>query len=420
MEQKITTHTLSNGLELAIERLPHMASAALGFWIEYGSRHEQPEVAGISHMVEHMLFKGTSELSSTDIAEQIDMLGGNVDAFTTREGTAYVAKIRDIHLEQAFDLISAMILDSQMLEHDVAMERDVILEELRMVHDTPDDLVNEYFFEKLFPGHMLGSSILGSEETIKSMTTELVKQHYTSVYHPGNITITAAGNVNAELLLELVEKRFGAIAAGERPDSLRTPAYGSGLSIYKRRRLEQVQLMYGLPTFHTTDPRRYALEVLSTYLGGSMSSRLFQEIREKRGLAYTIHSFTSSFLDSGFMGIYAATSPERLQELITVLEHELKEVLEKGIDQTTLDRLKTMIETELVLGLEGSSSRMSLMARQLQYFGKLRSIDTLIQELRLVDMEAITALIQTILDTNKPLVTILGPVEKAPHIESLE
>jgi predicted Zn-dependent peptidase len=418
MKQHVLRHKLTNGIEIAVERMPQLASASLGFWVRRGSRHEMPEEAGICHMIEHLLFKGTSSFDCAEIAEQIDMLGGNVDAFTSRESTSYVAKVRDVHFDEAFNLLASLLLEPKLADSDVEMEREVIMEELRMVHDTPDDLVQEHFHEQLFPGHPLGRSILGNETSLKDLSPDRIRDFYTTVYEPENLIITAAGNIDPQRVFALAEKLFADEESPRQSHEQRVPEYGSGLHIYKRNRLEQDQILYGFPAVSASDERRYALEVLSAYLGGSMSSRLFQEIREKRGLAYTIQSYTSSFQDAGFMNVYAATSPERLSELVAVLENELRQVLRDGMEASTLERIKTMIETEMVLGLESSSARMSLMARQLQYFGELRSIEEIIQKVRAVDMDSVQQITATVLGA-RPLVSILGPVADSISLQPL-
>lgn len=412
MKQNVIRRTLGNGLEIAVEPMPQFGSVSLGFWMKRGSRHEPAVHAGVTHMIEHLLFKGTKSLSCEQIAEQIDVVGGNVDAFTSRESTSYVAKVRDLHLDATFSLLTSLLREPRFDEDDIGKEREVILEELRMVHDTPDDLAQENFHAAFYPDHPLGRSILGDEASLERIGGGEVRAWYEEHYlNPANFILTAAGNVSAEDFIYRAEEAFQGLESSECNHTAKPETIGSGLHVVKRRRLEQVQLMLGFPAYPATDERRHALEVLAAYLGGSMSSRLFQEIRERRGLAYTIQAFTSSFHDSGFMAIYAATGPERLNQLLSVLEAELRAVLENGLEAAALERVKAMLETEMVLGMEGSYSRMGLMARQLQYFGELRPFETILEELRAVDRQAVRHVASDVLGGHQPLLSVLGPVD---------
>jgi predicted Zn-dependent peptidase len=392
MKQEIIRQQLANGIEIAVEEMPSLRSVSLGFWVNNGARHESPSDAGLTHLIEHLLFKGSSKLSCAEIALAIDSLGGNVDAFTTREKTSYGAKVRDIHFGEAFGLLSELITQPAFRAEDIKMEKDVVLEEIRMVHDTPDDLVHEMLATAMYGDHPLGRSILGTAESVMAFSSEQIEAFYAERYNPENIIITAAGNVKASQVVAEAQKHFGQMVASGHRNQISKPVFNN-ISIQESKPdLEQVQFLLATETFGATDERRHALEILNTYLGGSMSSRLFQNIREQQGLAYNIHSYAHGYHDSGFLAVYAATMPERLQQLIDAVHVEFQHVANGEFEADVVDRIKSMIHTDVVLGMEGSGNRMSLLAKQLIYFGEIRTLDEVMAEFDAVTYDDVVAL----------------------------
>jgi predicted Zn-dependent peptidase len=402
MEQTTRVETLPNGLTVAVEEMPHLRSVSLGVWLRGGSRHEPEHLAGVTHFIEHMLFKGSESLSCQEIAERIDLLGGNVDAYTSREKTSYIAKVRDAQFVDAIELLAEMILRPAFSADDIAMEREVVLEELSMVQDTPDDLVHEVFGQALYGGHPLGRSILGTPETVRGFTRDNVSDFFLERYRADRLLISAAGNVRAEQVIAQAERLFGALprATGALPVESPLPLPSSQL--LDRDTLEQVQLLIGVPTFPVTDARRMVLEVLSSYLGGSVSSRLFQNVRERLGLAYAVNSFHTSYSDSGYLAVYAATGADRFAQLVDVLRAELEAVAAGDFQPGDVERVKSMLETEIVLGMESSSSRMSLLAKQLIYFGRVLPIAEILAEVERVSYGDVVTLAGALL-TGTPL-----------------
>lgn len=404
MEQEFRVETLANGLTVAVEEMPHLRSVSLGVWLRGGSRHEPDHLAGVTHFIEHMLFKGSQSLSCLEIAERIDLLGGNVDAYTSREKTSYIAKVRDAQFVDALELLAEMILRPAFSADDIAMEREVVLEELSMVQDTPDDLVHEVFGPALYGAHPLGRSILGTPESVKGFTRENVRAFFEERYRADRLIIAAAGNVRAEQVIGQAERLFGALPRALAPLPTEAPVPMPGPQLIDRESLEQVQLLLGVPTFPAADPRRFVLEVLSSYLGGSVSSRLFQNVRERLGLAYAINSFHTSYTDSGYLAVYAATGADRLGQLIDVLRAELEAVAAGDFKPEDVDRVKSMLETEIVLGMESSSSRMSLLAKQIIYFGRVVPMAEILADVEKVSYADVVTLAGSLL-TGSPLAT---------------
>jgi predicted Zn-dependent peptidase len=381
--------TLPNGLIVVTEPMSHVRSVSAGIWIKTGSRSETPELGGISHFIEHMVFKGTSRRTAEAIAREVDSLGGMVDAFTAKEMVCFNTRVLDEHLEAVFDVLADMVLDPLFPEDEIARERSVILEEIRMVEDNPEDLVHEMFSQNLWGQHPLGRPILGTSETVGSFDRAAIHSAFSRWYAPDNIVITAAGNISHQQILDLVAPRFGnrapaAPAANVHADA--PPAPLSELGSRSKRELEQVHICIGVPACSMSDPRRYSVSVLNNLLGSGMSSRLFQNIREKQGLAYAIFSDTNHYRDTGMLTIYAGTSLETTERLISSVTKELRDLKENGVTAEELRRCKANLKGGTLLSLESTGSRMSDLARQFLYFGRYTS-----PEDRIAAMEAVTA-----------------------------
>jgi predicted Zn-dependent peptidase len=411
MKQEITTERLKNGMDVVIEEIPQLRSVSLGLWVTQGSRHEDDDQAGISHLIEHLVFKGTQTLSCREIADAIDRMGGNLDAVTDREYTGYFAKVLDTHFEDALSLLAEITSRPLFSEDDLKLERGVILEEIKMVQDSPDDQVHEIFMETFFDGHPLGRSVLGSEGTVVSISRDGVEAFFGERYRPENMLLAVAGGVSAGEVLGAAERHLGSFRPGTRGAAGAAPTYRPGLSLRERNSMEQVQLLLGANAFPKTDQRRHALNTLNTYLGATVSSRLFQNVREQRGLAYAISSFTNTYKDCGLLGIYAATGPERLQELVDVVLTELSETAAGEIDKSHIERVKACIKGDVLLGLENSANRMSFLARQLIYFGVIKTIDEVLDELDCVRVDDVARVAETVFRGAPMTIVALGNLD---------
>lgn len=378
--------TLPNGLVVVTEFMPHVRSVSAGIWLRSGSRSEAAELSGISHFIEHMLFKGTTRRSAEAIAREVDSVGGMVDAFTAKEMTCFNTRVLDEHLETVFDVLADMVLDPQFPPEEIDRERSVILEEIRMVEDNPEDLVHEMFSKKFWGHHSLGRPILGTSETVGSFTRSALLSAFQSRYAPNNLLITVAGNISHQKILDLVLPRFRACKPSPNGHDDASPSPVATLVSRSKRELEQVHICIGVPACPMTDPRRYALSLLNNLLGGGMSSRLFQNIRERQGLAYAIFSDTNLYRDSGMLSIYAGTSLETAERLIASVMEELRSLRENGATPEELRRCKANLKGSSLLSLESTGSRMSDLARQFLYFGNYTS-----PEARLAAMEAVTS-----------------------------
>jgi predicted Zn-dependent peptidase len=378
----IVKETLDNGLTLITEPIPGVRSVAVGVWLKRGSRHERPEQTGISHFIEHMVFKGTRTRSAERIAEEMDSIGGHMDAFTA----SFDLKVLDEHLPLAVDILGDIVMNPLFDPAEMAREKKVIFEEINMVEDTPDDLVMELFAEAFWPGHPLGRSILGSKRSLARMQREDLARFFARVYQPSNILIAAAGHLEHEAVSALVHRHFRGLRARRSPASGRAPRAAHRVVTRSKRELEQVHICLGAAGLAQTHPDRYACYILNTVLGGSMSSRLFQNIREKRGLVYSISSGVTAYSDSGLLSIYAATSRESAREVIRLTLEEVRRLCGERLEREELRRAKDHLKGSLVLSLEYTGARMSQLAREEIYFGRSFTLDELLSE-----VEAVTA-----------------------------
>jgi predicted Zn-dependent peptidase len=399
---------LPSGLRVVTEALPGLRSVTLGAWVGSGARDEQGAEWGASHFLEHLLFKGTDRLSAREIAESIESVGGEMNAFTTHEQTVFYVRVPDTQLENAFGVLADVLWHPAFRVDDVEAERRVILEEIGMRDDTPDDLVHDLFANALFPGHPLGREVLGSEESITSMARADIAAYHGAHYVPSNVVLAAAGNLTHEVVLDLVDAHFPT-ASGERPSRPREqPAPGQPLVVLNRDS-EQSHVVTGLRAFAALDPDRYALTVLNQVLGGGMSSRLFQEIRETRGLAYSVFSYHASFDDDGMLAVYAGTAPEHVPETLEVIDGELERLVAKGLTDSEISSAKGHLVGSLAMSLETSSSRMRRLGRSELVEGEIPTLEQLTARVDAVTADDIDRVIERVFAGASRTLAVVGP-----------
>jgi predicted Zn-dependent peptidase len=405
----IRRETLPSGLRLVTESTSHVRSISLGVWLTRGSRHEPSAHPGVAHFVEHMLFKGTTKRSAEDIAQQVDSIGGQLDAFTSKEYAGYYVKVLDEHLEHAVDIISDLVINPIFAADEIEREKKVILEEIKMVEDTPDDLVHELFAEGFWSGHSLGRPILGTAESVSALTQPILKTYFADAYVASNFIVVAVGNLQHDRVRELVERAFATVES-RGGDVLHDPPMTSASVQIKEKDLEQSHVCLGTPGLPQMHPDRYSGFVLNTVLGGSMSSRLFQNVREKRGLAYSVFSGMSSYQDSGALSIYAGCANEAVGELIDVVIGEVRRLKHEPLPADELRRAKDHLKGSLMLNLESTSSRMSHLARQELYRDTTDGLDAMLAQIEAVTADGVQALALDLFQTGRLGVTVLGAV----------
>jgi len=411
----------TSGLRVVTERMPGVRSVTLGCWVLAGSRDEPPPISGSSHFLEHLLFKGTKTRSARDIAEAFDAVGGEVNAFTAKEYTAYYARVRDRDLPMAVDYLSDMLQHSVLRAADLDAERQVILEEINQHEDDPGDLVHDLFTETLWPGHPLGRPILGTKQSIEAAGRDQVRRFYRKHYVAGNVVVVAAGNLRHEELLELVGEHMepGSVRA-EGPSAWNLRAAGdaptaSGRSLVKKRTTEQAHICVGTSGLSRTDPDRFAFGVVNNALGGGMSSRLFQEVREKRGLAYSVYSYHAMYAEAGVFCAYAGTTPGRAKDVLAIMRAELEDVAEKGLGPGEFERAKGHMKGSLVLSLEDPGGRMSRLGKSEIGHGESLTVNQLLGRIDAVTPEDAARAAERVL--SQPMtVTVLGPFSKKDAI----
>ncbi len=406
--RNIQREVLSNGLTILTEQMDHIRSVAMGIWVKTGSRHEDPAVNGISHFVEHMVFKGTKHRTAEDIARQVDSIGGNMDAFTGKETICFNIKVLDEHLPVAVDVLSDMVLNPTFDAGEIVRERGVILEELKMDEDSPDYLVHEIFTQNFFKDHPLGKPILGTKETVRRFDQAAILGYYGTKFTPGNLIISAAGNLRHRDFVDLISQQFASLAAGTNGWHDTPPKTHSRIVLRNKKSLEQVQICVGVPSYSISHEKRYASYILNTLLGGGMSSRLFQNVREKQGLVYSIFSELNPFRDAGCLAVYAGTSRESAFKVVQAVVNEFRELKSKTISEEELTRAKDQLKGSLMLSLESSTARMSNLARQEMYYERFLSMDEIIERIQAVSAEDIMASAAEFFQPGSIAVTVLG------------
>ena len=389
--------------------MPHVRSVTIGVWLMRGSRHESDERSGIAHFVEHMLFKGTDTRTAEDIAQAIDSIGGQLDAFTAKEYASYYIKILDEHLPLAVDLLADIVLRPAFAADEIEREKKVILEEIKMVEDTPDDLVHELFTQHFWQGHPLGRPILGSKETVEALTDDSLREYFRGAYVAPNMIISAAGNLQHEHVRELVQRAFESLPAEGEPFSEQPPQVVPQV-ITRTKDLEQSHLCLGTNSYPQRHEDRYVSYILNTVLGGSMSSRLFQNVREKRGLAYAVFSGLSAYRDAGNITIYAGCANEAVAEVIDLCVDELRGLKRTVVPDAELRRAKDHLTGSLMLSLENTASRMSHLARQEIYFDRHFGLDETLAGVERVAPTDVQRVACDLFNNGSLAATVLGPV----------
>ncbi len=411
MTEEYRKSLLPNGIRVVTERMPHVRSVAVGVWVETGSRHEPDERGGISHLIEHLVFKGTATRSAEDIARAMDSVGGQMDAFTTKEHTCFYVQVLDEHLPMAVDLLTDILLHPLFDAEELEREKSVVLQEIKMVEDTPDDLIHDLFAAQVWDGHPLGRPILGTRTAVQAYQREQVHGHFLEQYTPSKVIIAVAGNVTHDQVLELFGAGFNGFARPAQDRNLPAPPMKPGVNIVHKE-LEQVHLVVGFPGLPHGSPERYALFLLNDVIGGSMSSRLFQEVRERQGLVYSIHSGVQAFRDTGTLYVYAATDAPNFSKVLKSTLKELRDLKKNGISADDLRRAKDHLKGSLMLSLESTSSRMNRLAKHEMHFGSFLTLDQMLQAIDGVTHEEVQALVGQLLDEDRVAVTTYGPLDR--------
>jgi predicted Zn-dependent peptidase len=402
---------LPSGLTVLIETLPYVRSVALGFYLRTGSAVESEEHGGASHFLEHLVFKGTEKRNTAELAQVIDILGGDVDAFTGKEYTSFYAHVLDEQLPTALDLLTEIVTMPRFTAEDVEMERGVILEEIKMVEDTPDDLVHEIFVTAFWPDHPLGRPILGTEETIGRLERAKIIEHYQETFQPSNVIFAASGNIKPQDVLPYLEKHFPASPRTPFRREWSAPAPSQHVILREKKELEQVHLCLGSRGFPQQNDERYAAALFNAILGGGMSSRLFQRVREQEGLVYSIASFHNGYLHGGYEAVYAACMPKNVKRVLEITLAEMKKIKAEGATADELASAKLHLKGSILLSLESTTSRMSGIARQEYYFGQQFSADEIIEHIDNVTLDDIKHVAETIVDPESLSLTMLGNVK---------
>jgi predicted Zn-dependent peptidase len=404
----IRRQVLPNGLIILTEEMQHIRSVSIGIWVKCGSRDEDPQWNGISHFVEHMVFKGTKHRTAEDIARQVDSIGGNMDAFTAKECICFNVKVLDEHLPIAMDVLGDLALNPIFDVQDITRERGVILEEIKMDEDSPDYLVHEIFAQNFWKDHPLGKPILGTKDTVRRFERERVLEFYGQRFIPGNLIICAAGNLKHEQFVELAAKHFGQMKPAKNGFHGAPPKIVPRIILRNKKALEQVQICVGVPSHPIAHEKRHASYILNTLLGGGMSSRLFQNIRERQGLAYAIYSDLNPYRDTGCLSVYAGTSRESAGKVVQSVVSEFRKLKAEPVAEDELRRAKDQLKGSLMLSLESSTARMSNLARQEMYFDRFYGMDQLIEKIEAVTAEDLKQLADEFFRTESIAVTVLG------------
>lgn len=420
-QEPVRRTVLPGGLRVVTEALPSVRTAAVGIWAGVGSRDEDTAHVGATHYLEHLLFKGTGKRSALDISSAIDAVGGELNAFTGKEYTCYYARVLDADLPLAIDVVCDMVTSSLISPKDVEAERGVILEEIAMNDDDPSDVVHEAFAAQLFGDTPLGRPILGTADSINEITRDQIADHYAARYRPESLVVAVAGNVQHDRVVTLIREAFGTILGDAMPQPPRLSGPGArqveaGVRLVSRR-TEQANVVLGTGALARTDERRFALGVLNAALGGGMSSRLFQEVREKRGLAYSVYSFVSHHADCGMFGVYAGCLPAKTDEVLAICREEIEKVAATGISDAELDRGKGQMRGSTVLGLEDPSSRMSRLGKSELVYPRLEPVEEILQKIEAVTHDDVRDVAALVLDQPKVL-AVVGPFDGGADFSS--
>jgi len=407
----ISREILNNGVRLLAESMPHVRSVSIGVWLTRGSRHEAENRGGMSHLIEHLVFKGTATRSAEEIARTMDSVGGQMDAFTTKEHTCFYVQVLDEHLPLAVDLLTDILLHPLFNPDELEREKSVVLQEIKMVEDTPDDIIHDIFAAQIWGGHPLGRPILGTRDAVSAYDRTEALGYFTDEYVPPRVIIAVAGNVTHERVMELFSAGFRGFDRRPTERTATPPALSPGVNLVNKT-LEQVHLIMGFPGLHHSAPERYALFLLNDIIGGSMSSRLFQEVREREGLVYAIHSGVQAYTDTGTLYVYAATDEKNFSKVLKSTLKVLRELKKTGVTEDELRRAKDHLKGSLMLSLESTSSRMNRLAKHEMHHGTFLSMDAMLAAVDTVRHEEVQALVTDLLDEDRLALTTLGPLDR--------
>lgn len=411
--------TLKNGLRVVCEKIPYVRSVTVGIWVRTGSRNEDPINNGISHFIEHMLFKGTEKRSAKEIAESIDNIGGQLNAFTGKECTCYYAKTLDTHLDIAIDVLSDMFFNSKFEQQDINIERKVILEEIGMYEDSPEELVHDVLSETSWNGNSLGYPILGTQESLERIDRKMIKDYIRRNYTPLNSVISVAGNFDDQILMELIEKNFSHWDFEDAGRKIVVPAsFVTDIAI-REKETEQVHVCMGFDSIEHGNDKLYTLLAINNIFGGGMSSRLFQKIREEKGLVYSIYAYPSSYQGAGLFAIYAGMNPEHLEQVITMTAHEVRTLIDRGISEDELQKSKEQLKGNYILGLESTSSRMNSIGKSELLLGHINSAEEVLQKIDRIHMEQVREVIDQVFKIDKISFAAVGNIKKDFDVRKL-
>lgn len=414
----VEKHRLNNGVRVVIEKIPHVKSVSLGFWVGVGSNHENINNNGITHFIEHMLFKGTKNRTAKQIAESIDSIGGQLNAFTSKECTCYYAKVLDTHLPVAVDVLTDMLFHSTFSEAEIEKEKSVVLEEINMYEDSPEDLAHDLLAQTVFHNHSLGLPILGSHGTVNCFHREMLLDYVRDNYTADNIVISVAGNFDQEQLFQLLEEKFaGHFGIGAERQESNPPVFHRNVSV-RYKDIEQLHLCIGLKGVPLGDKDLYPLLVMNNVFGGSMSSRLFQNIREDKGLAYSVFSYPSSYKQIGMMTIYAGINPNQLSEVTKLMNEEIQIIKEKGLTEEELYKSKEQLKGNYILGLESTSSRMTAIGKSELLLNQVYTQKEVLEKIDAVALEEVHQVIQKIFDLEHASVALVGKADAKTDVHA--
>ncbi|SHE58197.1 Predicted Zn-dependent peptidase [Desulfofundulus australicus DSM 11792] len=411
------TVRLKNGVTILTEDIPHVRSVVLGIWVKAGSRDESPDIAGVSHFIEHLMFKGTESRTARDIAEALDAVGGQLNAFTTKEYTCYYARVLDEHFDLALDILQDMLFHSRFDSGDIERERNVILEEIKMYEDAPDELVHDVFATTIWQGHELGRPIIGNAEVISRISREEILDYYRHHYRPQNMVVAVAGNIVHDRVIEKLRPIFEPLNGEPVTRRLIRPVPRRMVTC-RAKDTEQVHLCVGAPGLPLDHEKVYVFQVINTILGGGISSRLFQEIREQRGLVYSIYSYHSSYHDAGLFCIYAGLSKENLPGVMELIFKEIRDIQQNGVKNEELRRAKEQIIGNLWLSLESVSTRMSRLAKSQLYLGKVLPPEEVAEKVKKVSLEDVRELAREMLNPESFAIATVGPWDDGGTLKS--
>ncbi|AEV68038.1 M16 family metallopeptidase [Acetivibrio clariflavus] len=404
--------TLENGVRIICEKIPHVRSVSVGIWVGAGSRNEKKEINGISHFIEHMLFKGTKKRSAKEIAESIDSIGGQINAFTGKECTCYYTKTLDTHIDIAIDVLADMFFNSVFSAKDIDIERKVVLEEISMYEDSPEDLVHDYLSETVWENDAIGMPILGTYESLHNIERDTIVKYISEHYLPENTVIAVAGNFDDNVLIDIVKKNFGSWYSDRKPVKQFEKAEFKVNNKIKQKDIEQVHICLGFEGIEHGNDDLYSLLALNNVFGGGMSSRLFQKIREERGLVYSIYSYPSSYCNAGLFTIYAGMNPEHKDTFFKLVMEEIEILIKHGISEEELAKSKEQLKGSYILGLESTSSRMNSLGKSELMLGKVYTPEEVLKKIDAVNNEKVREIIEKVFQMNKMSIAVVGNINQ--------